>query len=87
MTATDTPIRPRRLPVLRIEIAALAMLLAALAIVLFTNAPPVQHNGVAPTAEPVRILPVVNSSVAVPRAAYPMQPAAVSGTGQFSKTD
>lgn len=87
MTAANTPIRPRRLRALRIELMALAMLLTALAIVLFTNAPPGKKNEVAQVAEPVQVLPALTSSSAVPRAVYPMLPAVVNDSEKFSKID
>jgi len=43
--------------VLRIEIAAIVMLLTALAIVLVTNIPPAHLSGVAQAGEPLEVVP------------------------------
>jgi hypothetical protein len=62
MTSPITAITPRQAGALRIEIAAIIMLLAALAMVLVTNVLPKHQAGIAQTGEQVQILPAAAGS-------------------------
>jgi len=61
MIAPNSEITLHQNGMLRIEIAAIVMLLMALAIVLIKNVPPAYQPDIAQIGEPERILPVVNA--------------------------
>ncbi len=66
MTYSNTDLYSRQRGVLRIEIAAIGMLLLALTIVLVTHAPPGHQPGVAQASEPVQVLPAVTAGTPSP---------------------
>jgi len=66
MTLPKTDINFRQQGVLRIEIAAIVMLLLALAIVLVTHTLPVHKPGVAQAGERLQVVPAVNAGTSVP---------------------
>jgi len=77
MITPNTDITLHQDGMLRIEIAAIIMLLMALAIVLIMNVPPAYQPDIAQVGEPERTLPVVNAdtgNLLAPQ--FQLQPAA-----------
>jgi len=66
MTLPTTDIHFRQHGVLRIEIAAIVMLLIALAIVLVAYVPPAHQPGVSQAGEIGQVQPAVNAGMATP---------------------
>lgn len=62
MTPPSTKITLHQAGALRIEIAAIVMLLTALVIVLVTNAPSAHQSDIAQAGEAVQVLPGVNNA-------------------------
>ena len=79
MIAPNTDITLHQDGMLRIELAAIIMLLMALAIVLIMNVPPAYQPDIAQAGEPEQILPVVNAGAgALLAPQFQRQPAAGS---------
>jgi len=82
MILSNTPIHLRQCGVVRLEITAIVMLMAAFSIVMVTNLPPQRLVDVVPAGDSSQVLPTATFGIAAaPRDTVFLMPAVDRGAG------